>query len=154
NLRCTVRGCPPVGGRVRLHLLGSHRILQKGGSPTPLLISKRGAILNRITGGARRGSPYPARSRTHVRAWTTGHAIRRSSAVPAGVRRTRSLPSRTVASSVLRSSLAGPCVILPVRTSKQERCHGHITWPSRKLPSDRGPKRCVQNSWKAWNRPS
>src|SRR2546423_14499780 len=55
-------------------------------------------------------------------------------------------PSRTSIRNVFKSTFAGPCVTLPVRTSKRDLCHGHSTSNPLKQPSDNGPKRCVQNS--------
>src|SRR5438477_9422 len=56
------------------------------------------------------------------------------------------LPSRISTSKTFRSTLAGPLVTLPVRTSKHELCQGHCTLNPSNLPSDNGPKRWVQNS--------
>ena len=44
--------------------------------------------------------------------------------VPRG-RGTPTLPSRISTLRIFRSTLAGPLVTLPVRTSKHELCHGH-----------------------------
>src|SRR5205807_8472658 len=59
---------------------------------------------------------------------------------------TPTLPARVSTLNVFKSTLAGPLVTLPVRTSKQELCHGHCTLNPSNAPSDNGPKRCVQNS--------
>src|SRR5262249_3892059 len=64
-------------------------------------------------------------------------------------RRTPILPSRVSIFNVFKSTLAGPWVTRPVRTSKQELCQGHWTSNPSKRPSDNGPNRWVQNSWKA-----
>src|SRR4051812_35750353 len=42
-------------------------------------------------------------------------------------RPTQILPLRVSTRNVFRATLAGPCVTLPVRTSKRELCHGHCT---------------------------
>src|SRR5438132_10929578 len=54
--------------------------------------------------------------------------------------------SRISIRNVFKSTFAGPWVTLPVRTSKRDLCHGHSTSKPSKQPSDKGPKRCVQNS--------
>src|SRR6266496_1984206 len=55
------------------------------------------------------------------------------------------LPSRVSIVNVFKSTLAGPLVTFPVRTSKHELCHGHCTLKPSKPPSESGPKRWVQN---------
>src|SRR6266436_8201740 len=59
---------------------------------------------------------------------------------------TQILPSRVSTLNVFKSTLAGPLVTFPVRTSKRDLCHGHCTLNPWKVPSESGPKRCVQNS--------
>src|SRR2546423_10756114 len=61
-------------------------------------------------------------------------------------RRMPTLPSRVSTLKVFRSTFAGPWVTFPVRTSKQELCQGHCTLNPSNSPSDKGPKRWVQNS--------
>src|SRR5438034_881602 len=56
------------------------------------------------------------------------------------------LPARVSIVKVFKSTLAGPLVTFPVRTSKHELCHGHCTLKPSKSPSESGPKRWVQNS--------
>jgi len=47
---------------------------------------------------------------------------------------TQTLPSRSSTLNVFRSTLAGPLVTFPVRTSKHELCHGHCTSKPLKSP--------------------
>jgi hypothetical protein len=61
-------------------------------------------------------------------------------------KRMPTLPSCISTSKIFKSTFAGPWVTFPVRTSKQELCHGHWTLNPSKLPSESGPKRWVQNS--------
>src|SRR6266581_6131650 len=56
------------------------------------------------------------------------------------------LPARVSIVNVFKSTLAGPLVTFPVRTSKHELCHGHCTSKPSKSPSESGPNRWVQNS--------
>src|SRR5437667_9696806 len=56
------------------------------------------------------------------------------------------LPARVSIVNVFKSTLAGPLVTLPERTSKHELCHGQCTSKPSKSPSESGPKRWVQNS--------
>src|SRR5215467_7107943 len=54
---------------------------------------------------------------------------------------TQILPSRVSTLNVFKFTLAGPLVTSPVRTSKQELCHGRCTLKPSKPPLESGPNR-------------